>query len=57
MVAHWPAVGVNVYTVDPALAVLIVAGADVPVGGLVEVGARESGVHVARNDALIALTK
>jgi hypothetical protein len=38
VVAHWPAVGVKVYTVVPATAVLITAGAHVPViaGRLVE---------------------
>ena len=38
VVAHWPAVGVNVYTVVPTTAVLITAGAHVPViaGILVE---------------------
>jgi hypothetical protein len=29
--AHWPAVGVKVYTVVPTAAVLITAGAQVPV--------------------------
>jgi hypothetical protein len=35
--AHWPAVGVNVYDVVPADAVLIVAGFQVPVMPFVDV--------------------
>ena len=35
--AHWPVVGVNVYVVVPAEAVLMVAGLHVPVIPLVEV--------------------
>jgi hypothetical protein len=37
VVAHWPADGVNVYVVVPAVAVLIVAGLHVPVIPFVEV--------------------
>lgn len=43
-VAHWPAVGVNVYVVVPATAVLIVAGLHVPVIPLSEVPERVPGV-------------
>ena len=44
VVAHWPAVGVKVLTVDPALAVLIVAGDHVPVMLLVDVVGNAAGV-------------
>ena len=37
VVAHWPADGVNVYVVVPAVAVLIVAGFQVPVIPLFDV--------------------
>ena len=36
VVPHWPAFGVNVYTVVPAIAVLIVAGFQLPVMPLVD---------------------
>jgi len=44
VVAHSPAVGVNVYTVDPADAVLIVAGDQVPVMLLFDVVGKVPGV-------------
>jgi len=37
VVAHWPAAGVNVYVVVPAVDVLMVAGLQVPVILLLEV--------------------
>ena len=37
VVAHWPAAGVNVYVVVPMVAVLIVAGIQVPGTALLEV--------------------
>ena len=37
VMAHWPAAGVNVYVVVPAIAVLIVAGLHVPGMPLFEV--------------------
>jgi hypothetical protein len=37
VVAHWPAAGVKVYVVVPAVAVLMVAGFHVPVIPFVEV--------------------
>jgi hypothetical protein len=44
VVAHSPAVGVNVYTVDPADAVLIVTGDHVPVMPFVDVVSNVPGV-------------
>ena len=44
VVAHCPAAGVKVYTAEPAAAVLIVAGAHVPVMPFVEVSGSASGV-------------
>ena len=44
VVAHCPAVGVKVYTVDPAEAVLIVDGLQVPVMPFSEVVGRVPGV-------------
>ena len=44
VVAHCPAEGVNVYTVDPAEAVLIVDGLHVPVMLFSEVVGRVPGV-------------
>ena len=49
VVAHWPAVGVNVYVVVPTLVVLIVAGAQVPVILLVEVVGRPGAVVFCTN--------
>ena len=44
VVPHWPAAGVKVYFVVPAVVVLIVAGLQVPVMLLVDVVGRASGV-------------
>jgi hypothetical protein len=48
VVAHWPAVGVNVYTVVPAEAVLMTAGFHVPVIPLVDVPCNTPGVTPAQ---------
>ena len=44
VLAHWPAVGMKVYIVVPALVVLIVAGDHVPVMLLLDVVAKVAGV-------------
>ena len=48
VVPHCPADGVNVYTVDPAEAVLIVVGFHVPVMPFSEVAGRVPGVAPAQ---------
>jgi hypothetical protein len=48
VVAHCPAFGVKVYTVDPALAVLIVAGDHVPEMPFADVVASVAGVAPAQ---------
>ena len=44
VVAHWPAAGVNVYVVVPAVEVLMVAGLQVPLIPLLDVNGRAGAV-------------
>ena len=48
IVPHCPTLGVKVYTVDPALAVLMVAGFQVPVMPFSEVAGNVPGVAPAQ---------
>ena len=48
-IPHWPAFGVNVYIVVPAVEVLIIAGFHVPVMPLVEVNGNAGGIEFRQN--------